>query len=361
MCLKITATGDIFPSNMGYHSKIGIGRDFYNHRGQKWERVFIPVFSDSDICIVNLEAPLIHDADYCNTDYFAGSIAFAHYLKHIGVTHANVANNHILEQGLEGFYKTIDALKKAGIEPIGLSCDGEAQVSYYESKGYSIGIAAFNDIHDIQPCTVYADYSESSVLEALEKMKSTDVNIVVLHWGSEYTNIPSLKQLDSAERFIEAGADFVIGHHPHVVQPVIKYKDGVIAFSLGNCLFDMYHSPHVREGCILRASVRKGIKEFECLGILNTGLNELQVLDESLIRVKLDKYESILCSWRKKSSAKFDSDYEVYSKRKKMWNRVLMKIDLLRHFRYMSKQDVSLIIARFFNCIDKCKRHKEKY
>ena len=343
MCLKITATGDIFPGNMGYHSKIGIGRDFYSHRGHKWERAFLAVFSDSDVCVVNLEAPLIHDADFCNTDYFAGSIAFAHYLKHIGVTHANVANNHILEQGLEGFNKTIMALKKAGIEPIGLSCNGEAQVSYYESKGYSIGIAAFNDIHDIQPCSVYASYSEGGVLATLEKMRAADVKIIVLHWGSEYTKIPSLKQLSSAERFIEAGADLVIGHHPHVVQPVIKYKDGVIAYSLGNCLFDMYHSSHVRKGCILRASVQKGKTEFECLEILNTGLNDIHIMDKSFMHKKLRRYESILCSWRKKSSERYNSDYRTYSRRIRLWNRVLMKLDLLYHIGHTSKKDFACI------------------
>lgn len=347
---KIVATGDMFPGNMGYHSKTGIGRHFSEHGGEKWEIAIRPMLSPSDMCIVNLESPLIHRLGYINDDYFAGSIEFANFMKSLGVTHANVANNHILEQGLDGFYNTIEVLEKAGIVPIGITDNGEAKISYYESCDVTVGIAAFNSIHDIEskPYDVYARYSDEEVIKAIAKMNGVDIRIIVIHWGYEYTNIPSLWQVNSARKFIDYGADLIIGHHPHVLQPVIRYKNGIIAFSLGNFLFDMFHSSNVREGVVLEVVFERGQGiSYKCHGIRNTGLNKMNQVDDLLTQKRISALNAELINWLHKPKSDYEKDYIALAKRNRTINRILMKIDLLKNICSLSYRDIEALFRSF--------------
>ena len=79
-----------------------------------------------------------------------------------------------------------------------------------------------------------------------------------VHWGTEYRSIPDERQVDMARFMIDAGADIVIGHHPHVVQPVERYRQGIILYSLGNFVFDQHTRPGTREGVIARVIIEKG-------------------------------------------------------------------------------------------------------
>ncbi len=290
MKLKIVATGDMFPGNMGYHSKIGIAWDFYKHKGKMWEDLFEEILMPSDICIVNLEAPLVHDDDFPNNDYFAGAVDFAAFMKRVGVTHANIANNHTLEQGKDGFLNTIKVLKKAGIEPIGCMDGSLPQVNYTEINGIMVGIVGFNQIHDIDPQGLYACYSEELVVQTLNRMEGVDLKIVVLHWGSEYVNIPSYEQTVSAKKFIDAGASIIIGHHPHVLQPVVMWNETVVAFSLGNILFDMWHSKNVRTGGILSIDYSKGQPlTYSVQGVFNYRQNQIKHILRDILKVFYEK------------------------------------------------------------------------
>ena len=82
-----------------------------------------------------------------------------------------------------------------------------------------------------------------------------DLVIVCPHWGVEYAVKPSREQVDLAHQMIDAGADIIVGSHPHVVQPVEKYHDRWIAYSLGNFIFDQ-KSPNTHRGLLLKATVR---------------------------------------------------------------------------------------------------------
>ncbi len=86
---------------------------------------------------------------------------------------------------------------------------------------------------------------------------NSDFQIVYVHWGIEYEQESSLAQKKLANRFVEAGADLIIGHHPHVVQEV-DYIDGVLVFySLGNYIFDQYFSDSVQNGLLLHIDLTK--------------------------------------------------------------------------------------------------------
>jgi poly-gamma-glutamate capsule biosynthesis protein CapA/YwtB (metallophosphatase superfamily) len=79
---------------------------------------------------------------------------------------------------------------------------------------------------------------------------NADIKILSFHWGNEYIHHPSLGQRNLAYKCIEAGADIIVGHHPHVIQPYEKYKEGHIFYSLGNFCFDNLQSKQTRTGMI---------------------------------------------------------------------------------------------------------------
>jgi poly-gamma-glutamate synthesis protein (capsule biosynthesis protein) len=106
---------------------------------------------------------------------------------------------------------------------------------------------------------------EKSITEGREM---ADLVIVSMHFGEEYQASPTPEKKALAQLFIDAGADLVIGHHPHVVQPVEKYKSGYIAYSLGNFVFDQDFSEETMKGLLLKVLVQNGrIKEIEPIKI----------------------------------------------------------------------------------------------
>ena len=140
----------------------------------------------------------------------------------------SIANNHILEQGIKGMFSTKEALKKNCINYVGEFHDGTSNIETFEANGIRIGIAGFNDIHNIENGNIYAEYSEQNVKKALDIMSALelDYKIIIFHWGDEYIHIPSRIQIEAAHKFIDRGADIIVGHHPHVIQPVERYKKG---------------------------------------------------------------------------------------------------------------------------------------
>lgn len=104
-----------------------------------------------------------------------------------------------------------------------------------------------------------SDSRLENILERVrEAREEADIVVVSLHWGEEYAPGPSEEQRELARASIDAGADLVIGHHPHVVQEVERYKSGWIAYSLGNFIFDQNFSEETMSGLMLRAFVRDG-------------------------------------------------------------------------------------------------------
>jgi len=146
-------------------------------------------------------------------------------LSQAGFNLVSLANNHSLDCGVDGLKETIEVLTHMGVTPI------LGEPSIREVKGLKIGAVAFNLV-DGNPSSV-------SLVEAVSELKEvSDIVIVSLHWGREYKLSPSKKQLKLAHELIDAGADLILGHHPHRVQGIGSYKKGIVAYSLGNFVFD---------------------------------------------------------------------------------------------------------------------------
>lgn len=157
-----------------------------------------------------------------------------------------LANNHQLDNGVAGLTDTPKILDELGIQYVGAAHDGPLfRVETLDVSGWKIGVIAATQQLNRSPIknAPQVSYTTDTKLRAdlvplIEAARKTsDLVVVVVHWGYEYTDAPARWQIDTAHAFVDAGADAVIGHHPHVLQAIERYKAGVIAYSLGNFVF----------------------------------------------------------------------------------------------------------------------------
>ncbi|HBP00552.1 MAG: hypothetical protein UU48_C0007G0006 [Candidatus Uhrbacteria bacterium GW2011_GWF2_41_16] len=189
------------------------------------------ILSGSDLLFGNLESVLSSSSvDIPKEIRFKADPARTDVLKLLGFTHLSVSNNHIGDYGEAAWKESSQYLQTSDIEPVGgYRNDGEPVV--WNEKGHQVIFLAFEDlIRPLDPKVVISQIQTASKLGS--------IMIVSFHWGAEYEHEPNTDQINLAHVAIDAGADLVIGHHPHVLQGVEKYKDGLILYSLGNFIFD---------------------------------------------------------------------------------------------------------------------------
>jgi len=157
-----------------------------------------------------------------------------------------LANNHALDNGPAGLVETPKILGELGIRFVGAAREAPLfRVETIEVKGRKLGIIAATAVLNRSPGKTgpQPPFADEAKLKAellpiiAAARKDHDLVIVQLHWGYEYQDTPARWQIDAAHAFVDAGADAVIGHHPHVLQAIERYKSGVIAYSLGNFVF----------------------------------------------------------------------------------------------------------------------------
>lgn len=167
-------------------------------------------------------------------------------LKDANFTVLNLANNHIVDYGEEGLKDTLSVLKENNIPYVGAGRDVHEAERYNitEINGIRIATLGFGEVNpknfkasDIKGGILVSD--PETFLRLIEEAdKKADLVIVHNHWGEEYENIQNPKQEKFARVMVDAGADIVVGHHPHVLQPIEVYNDSLILYSLGNFVFD---------------------------------------------------------------------------------------------------------------------------
>lgn len=264
--ITLSLVGDIFPANLPMNLGLGVAARFSQDAVKRWEERLAPLFADSNIVFGNLEAPLIRNGAQAVSGTFAGEDRFAGVLASSGVDIVSIANNHILEQGTDGFESTLHILNDSGIDATGLCEGGSSNIVVKKVRGVTTGFASFCAINNIPNAELYAEYTENKVLDCIQKMRSLGINckVIAIHWGDEFCRYPSPDQIASARKFIDAGADIIAGHHPHVIQPVEEYQHGLIFYSLGNFIFDMVWSRYVRDGLLATVKLSKqGVSGYD--------------------------------------------------------------------------------------------------
>lgn len=335
---------------MAHHVGHGVASEFSKHLGAIWEKELKSHFAGTDYVVGNLEAPLSNDLNRYSD--FEGSAQFARFLQNVGVNYLSVANNHILEKGEEGFRDTIAILKGASIKPLGFNHEGEPIIELLSKDGVTIAIAAFNAIHDFKNDGLYCELKTESVRNVLSRMTEADFKVLVLHWGHEYISIPSYDQIELAKELIDHGADVIIGHHPHVVQPIMKYGKGVIFFSLGNFIFDMIYRRNVRIG--LSVSIDFGENKridytLKPYYIDDNFCPRLDTVNNNLVNRHLSK---VISNFRKLyllDKKDYQRRFLLYLKITNFWQRLIMKKDLCQSLFKMDNNGRRI----FFNRLKK--------
>jgi len=242
--IQISAVGDIM---LGGTSEPVLQELSYNHPFEQVKHLF----SDSDIVIGNLEGPLTNsDTPYANKAYLFKTPPekVAPALKQAGFTMINLANNHIMDFGVEGLKDTMHALETNQLQHVGagLNLSQARAGKIIEVMEQKIGFLSYSLTF---PKSFWADKNkpgtafghEHQIKQDVQRMRRlADIVIVSFHWGSEKSTELRDYQPLLAHAAIDEGAAMVIGHHPHVLQAVEHYKNGIILYSLGNFTFGSY-------------------------------------------------------------------------------------------------------------------------
>jgi gamma-polyglutamate biosynthesis protein CapA len=204
------------------------------------------LFSGSDLVIGNLEAMLSETGRVPGAlikDEMRGRPAFASALLAAGFGALNVANNHALHHGERVFAETCAMLRGTGILVVGeaVDRDGPSACQEFMKDGLRYGLLGYS-CRPEQYSPQFKAYARGDdagfVAQVAALAKQYAGLIVSIHWGEEYLQVPSPQQLELGHRLIDAGATLILGHHPHVLQGIEAYKHGLIAYSLGNFVFD---------------------------------------------------------------------------------------------------------------------------
>ncbi|MFN7088525.1 MAG: CapA family protein [Candidatus Paceibacteria bacterium] len=212
-----------------------------------------PILKNADIAIINLESPIIEGCPIvrASTFKFCTSPESAKAIAKAGIDFVSLANNHYLDYGSKGLNETIRFLEKENVIPI-----LQAKPVFKKIDGKSFGILAFN--------LTWPGLKETEIIEIVNDTKAkSDFVIISLHWGDEYKNTPSKSQQVFAHALIDNGANIIFGHHSHYIQPIERYNNGLIFYSLGNLIFDQMWSEKTRIGVLVKLLIYGKEIDFE--------------------------------------------------------------------------------------------------
>jgi poly-gamma-glutamate synthesis protein (capsule biosynthesis protein) len=228
----------------------------------------------SDILFGNLEGPISDNGLKVGSIYsFRFKPEAINGLLYADFDILSLANNHMLDYQRIALEDTMKILKENNIDYVGAGLNKEEAFSLKikQVKDTRIGFLAYTNLGTKNwqagnENSGMAWINENDITEVIEYIKKAkeevDVLIISLHAGEEYAENPTNFQISFAQDCISSGADLVIGHHPHVVQRIEQYKDGWIAYSLGNFVFDQHFSKETMESIILKVVVEdKKIKK----------------------------------------------------------------------------------------------------
>lgn len=242
------------------------------------------IFRQADLAFGNLECPLSSRGKQINL--FRGDPAMAGVLAEAGFDVLSLANNHIFDCGEVAFFDTIAHLREKGIVPIGVGENiNEARApKIVRVNGTRVAFLAYTQIGSGFTYTRVPQHWAATVelpgvaearadhirMDVKRAKAEADLVFVSFHWGNEYVHYPTEDQKAWGRTALAAGADLVIGHHPHVLQGIEFGEKGVIAYSLGNFVFDQI-TFNRRQSLILQAAFdHHGVHQLRLIPVLIT-------------------------------------------------------------------------------------------
>jgi poly-gamma-glutamate synthesis protein (capsule biosynthesis protein) len=268
----VVAVGDISLGDAAQGIGAGVHTTFERLRGVSRDYPFehiAPLFDGADVVFGNLETVTSH-AGLVRSD--AASVEMrghpdaAEHLSRAGFSILNVANNHIMQHGGAAFDETVQLLQDRGIRVAGVAAPDHRSCvpQTLTVNGLRLCVLGFAFEPD-KYCSGPVKYAFGPDCDMEQQVRQArrdhDLVICSVHWGVEFVRHPAAAEEELGRRLIDAGAIVVLGHHPHVARRIDCYRGGLIAYSLGNFVFDQVWNRWLRTGLVLRMRLsRQGIE-----------------------------------------------------------------------------------------------------
>lgn len=251
----ISAIGDVTLGQDERYLYKGSFDDYYKLNGAGYFFAGVKkILSEDDLTIANLEGTLTEATDKPDKRFqgnqaffFKGNPYYTAILKDGSIEAVNLANNHCLDYLNKGFTDTVSTLDHAGIDSF-----GDNIIVIYEKNGVKVGLIGVNTLGPLEE-GVNLEHLRSELRQNIQALKErTSLIIVSFHWGTENKYNPTQTQRELGRFAVDIGADLVLGHHPHVIQPFEIYQGKCIVYSLGNFVFGGNSNPWNKDTEIFR-------------------------------------------------------------------------------------------------------------
>jgi poly-gamma-glutamate synthesis protein (capsule biosynthesis protein) len=237
------------PLTLVFVGDVMLGRGVAQALDGRWDAAFAgvrPRLAEADLSFANLESPLT-TAPMAGTGYdLRADPAAVRALVAGGFDAVSLANNHALDGGARGRAETMTTLRAAGIAAV-----TEERALALPTRRVATRLLAFDDSR------VPLDVTSAAEAVSLAADQA-ELVIVSIHWGGEYQAAPGARQEALAQALAEAGADVIVGHGPHTLQRLAWSGETLVAYSLGNFLFDQPYPADCRWGAALQVTWRDG-------------------------------------------------------------------------------------------------------
>ncbi|MSU55282.1 MAG: AmmeMemoRadiSam system protein B [Candidatus Taylorbacteria bacterium] len=226
---KMNENGNLYPFNFIKRFLIGSDIVVANAEGTFTNFPSVTMVAKSDILRFTFDPNLLPE------------------LKRLGFTLFSQANNHTLDFGEEGLEESENLIKENEIDWFGDPKNLKPHTFYKTIRGQKIAFVGYHQ---------FSGQGFDTVINEIKSAKESDSFVIVYpHWGNEYEKEATQAQIKIGHAFIDAGADAVLGSHPHVIEPIEIYKNKVIFYSLGNFIFDQSSSGPTSEGLSVGLSI----------------------------------------------------------------------------------------------------------
>ena len=316
--VKILAMGDMI-----FHQPIV--KNYRSNDTYDFAPIFANISADineADLALANFEGSVNSNRKLSGFPLFNFPKETIYSLKNVGFDALSTANNHALDTGLDGIGETISHIKESGMKNFGtLTEDGDKGI-IIEKNGIKIGLISFTDtLNGMDSLMRGKEYSVNTfaqdVKSDIQNLKdNSDIVIVYPHWGNEYQLVPNERQIFLKEMLLEAGADIILGSHPHVLQRYeVEDKNNkkyFTIFSMGNALSNQrvenLKKPGVDTGVLIKLVIEKdnisGETKLKEYGVYPTYVNRYRA--NGKLNYDLVKLEDIIPAGRLSDVTKDD-------------------------------------------------------
>ncbi len=247
------------------------------------------IFNDLDLAVGNLEGTITAEPSKSEKNFsilkFTFDPSVVGELKSLGFSGFSLANNHALDFGTDGFLSTQTSLNAGGLFSFGSPLNNLNISEEVDIRGQKLCFVGYH--------ALYKEDTKQVVDEIVRIKPECDFITVVAHWGAEYQTVENEDQSKEAHEFVDAGADLIIGAHPHVIEPIEIYKGKAIFYSLGNFIFDQDFSQATKQGLAVRLELGTSTETFHLIGIQMTK-SKLSFPEKETFQSRIDILKSQL-------------------------------------------------------------------